>query len=337
MKIAILGAGWYGCHIGSIMLQRGHELTIFERGDSIFSGASKKNQNRLHLGFHYPRNFSTRLQSSEGFCWFKEHYPAFLCEVPNNYYAVAKNKSLLDFETYLQIMSASGLDYDLEENTCVPLKNLGGVIRVNEMLIRNDLAEKYFNNILSPYLHLNHSVDFGCRNDLNDFCSNYDYVIDCTWLAANKFTKLEIYFEPCIYFYYKKLIDVDFSLTVMDGDFFSLYPYKGDLYTLTSVAHTPISKSKTYVEALSDIERLCDKGFVSERRSAFVKLVENYYPEFSAHFKYIGVEFSVKTKIRDESAFRGSLLEVDGNYISVFSGKIDTLHVSERQILEVIK
>ena len=72
MKIAIIGAGWFGCHIGHELLKEGHKVTIFEREKELFNGASGNNQNRLHLGYHYPRSNLTRVQSKKGFNIFKK-------------------------------------------------------------------------------------------------------------------------------------------------------------------------------------------------------------------------------------------------------------------------
>ena len=58
-KIAIIGAGWFGCYIGYDLIKSGYEVKIFEKEKEIFSGASGYNQNRLHLGFHYPRSYRT--------------------------------------------------------------------------------------------------------------------------------------------------------------------------------------------------------------------------------------------------------------------------------------
>ncbi len=334
MRIAILGAGWYGCHMASTLIQFGHSVEIFEKTNSIFSGASKKNQNRLHKGYHYPRDFETRLQSSEGFDWFKEHYPGLIKDIKNNYYCIAKDKSLLDMRTYLQVMDASNLSYNRIEVPCITLRNVEGVIQVDEMLIRNDLALKYFSKLLAPYLRLNQPVNFENIEERYKFSAKYDYVIDCSWKAADKFTGLDIYFEPCIYFYFQKKIDLPFALTIMDGKFFSLYPYIENLYTLTSVEYTPISKCLTYDKALSDIESIT-RQLINKKREKFVELTEIYYPDFSKHFEYQGYECSIKTKINTGSDFRGSILEVDGNFISVYSGKIDTIHVIEKKILEV--
>ena len=59
-KIAIIGAGWFGCHIGSELKKKNLEISIFEKEDDIFKNGSGNNTNRLHLGFHYPRSKKTR-------------------------------------------------------------------------------------------------------------------------------------------------------------------------------------------------------------------------------------------------------------------------------------
>ena len=78
MKIAIIGAGWFGCHIAYELMNDGHEIKIYEKENDIFLGASGFNQNRLHLGFHYPRSFITREQSKKGFKYFKKIILNFL-------------------------------------------------------------------------------------------------------------------------------------------------------------------------------------------------------------------------------------------------------------------
>ena len=78
MRIAIIGAGWFGCHIGSELLNDGHKIKVFEKQKDIFLGASGNNQNRLHLGYHYPRSYVTREQSRNCFDKFKKFYPQLI-------------------------------------------------------------------------------------------------------------------------------------------------------------------------------------------------------------------------------------------------------------------
>ena len=338
MKIAIIGAGWYGCHIALSMLQKGFDVTVFEKSDRAISGASRYNQNRLHQGFHYPRDFETRKQSLEGFYWFKEHYPNLIQEVPNNIYGVAGTKSNLDFETYKQIMSATGLDFKIIENSCLipDFRNVQGAIVTSEMLIKNSKASKYFDDILGKHILYNTEIDLTSEKVTKEYKLDYDFVIDCTWGTARKIPLINYYYEPCIYFYYKNISKFDFSFTLMDGDFFSIYPYYNKIYTVTSVKHTPIKQvfdkeeiSECFVTASSD-------SFVTNKRDLFEKEVLSYYPGFLNDFEYVEPIYSLKTKLVSNTDYRGCFITVEDNLVSVFSGKIDTLHIAEREINELI-
>ena len=86
-KIAIIGAGWFGCHIASEIIKLNKfDVQIFEKNNEIFEEASTNNQNRLHLGFHYPRSKETRTQSKKGFKKFLGIYPFLCSKVKNNIY-----------------------------------------------------------------------------------------------------------------------------------------------------------------------------------------------------------------------------------------------------------
>ena len=99
MNIAIIGAGWFGCLIADELLKRNYKVRIFERENEIFNNASGNNQNRLHLGFHYPRSKKTILQSKKGFEEFKKNLGRFCKEIPKNFYFISKDKnSMLNFK-----------------------------------------------------------------------------------------------------------------------------------------------------------------------------------------------------------------------------------------------
>ena len=56
MKIAIIGAGFFGSTI-ALKLSEQHTVHLYEKENNILNGASKVNQFRFHMGFHYPRSF----------------------------------------------------------------------------------------------------------------------------------------------------------------------------------------------------------------------------------------------------------------------------------------
>ena len=108
-RIAIIGAGWYGCHIGLSLKHLGFDVTIFEKENDVLTRASGNNQFRLHLGFHYARNYTTRIQSRNGYQRFVERYPTLTKEwAHGNIYAVPGLDSLMDFQTYKLIMTEIG-------------------------------------------------------------------------------------------------------------------------------------------------------------------------------------------------------------------------------------
>ncbi|EJG2003336.1 FAD-dependent oxidoreductase [Vibrio parahaemolyticus] len=337
MKIAIIGAGWYGCHIGSSLLQAGHEVDIFEKSSSSISGASKKNQNRLHLGFHYPRCHETRVQSKQGFQWFIEHYGHLTKEIKNNIYCIADENSFIDFDTYKLIMLGTGLKFE-EKPKNDKFASLSRQIICDERVVRNDLASQYFNRILKDNLIFSTYVDLSNEEVLSAIKKAYDYVIDCSWGTARKIEELDYFYEPCIYFYYKKNDQVDdFALTIMDGKHYSLYPYYDDIYTLTSVEHTPLGQTEKLNDALIILSKSKNnKSLIESKRLIFESEFSKYYPNFLSDFDFYNVEFSLKTKIKSTTDFRGCLVSKNENLISVFSGKIDTLHIAENEIFRII-
>ena len=46
LDLAIVGAGWYGCHVAATLAALGLNVTVYEREPEIFSSASGNNQFR---------------------------------------------------------------------------------------------------------------------------------------------------------------------------------------------------------------------------------------------------------------------------------------------------
>ena len=91
-KIAVIGAGWFGCFIANNLIEKGYKVDVYEKENDIFSNASGNNQNRLHLGFHYPRSKKTIIQSKEGFIEFKKNLDSFSKKIPKNYYFISSHE-----------------------------------------------------------------------------------------------------------------------------------------------------------------------------------------------------------------------------------------------------
>ena len=57
-RIAIVGSGFFGLSL-AIKLSKKFSVDVFEKKGVILGGASKANQLRYHLGYHYPRSYKT--------------------------------------------------------------------------------------------------------------------------------------------------------------------------------------------------------------------------------------------------------------------------------------
>jgi hypothetical protein len=333
MNVAIVGAGIYGCHIASVLSDFGVDIKIYEKNSDIFLEASGNNQFRLHLGYHYARDYRTRNQSKLGFNKFLDKYKEYTREIDDNYYLVPKYNSLIDFRTYLSIFSHEGFEFELLKNQSkVFLNNVEGIINVDERVICVERLKKYFKKKLKNKIILNHTIDNDIFNELKE---TYDYVIDCTW---GKLTPLLNSFYEVTHLAYCKNINKQNhpALTFVDGNLWSLYPTEDkDIFTLSSVSHTPLFQSNVYKEIQDFIKSLDDKT-LKINYLKMVNDVEYYYPNFKENFKYIGNQISVKTKIIGSNDPRDCRVWRDENVIRVFSGKIDTLYIAEDYIMNEI-
>ena len=93
-KIAIIGAGFYGC-TAAITLSKEYYVEIFEKENDILNSASKINQFRFHRGYHYPRSQKTIDQIKHSYKKFTKFYGKNVLKSTNNYYAISKKIVLL--------------------------------------------------------------------------------------------------------------------------------------------------------------------------------------------------------------------------------------------------
>ena len=112
MKFLIIGAGFFGLSIAIKIKEKypNSEVKIFEKEKDILMGASGKNQFRCHLGFHYPRAEKTIEECKKSFNEFNKYFSGCYLK-SENYYAISKNNSLTNFETYTKVLKKNKLNF----------------------------------------------------------------------------------------------------------------------------------------------------------------------------------------------------------------------------------
>jgi sugar phosphate isomerase/epimerase len=315
-RVGIIGAGWYGCHIAKRFLNIGYTVNIFEKNSEIFSMSSIKNQNRLHLGFHYPRSYNTRKLCIENYHKFINEYSQFLYDISENYYIIA-NDSLVDYQTYINIMTYEKIPFKIGDN--MSFKNNTGTLLVDEKFIDNRAAKKFFENLLKNNIYLNKKVDVDQLK--------YDYVFDCTNNQSNNIKSINnknIYYELTLSLLYKSKIN-NIAYTIVDGPFSSLYPHdlSKNLYTLTNVKYTPILIDENYENIEKYKLSVAELNILREKMENEIK---TYIEDFDLNFKYSGYFLSTKTKFINKSDNRELIVSTEKNRIYLFCGKISGIY-----------
>jgi hypothetical protein len=337
MRILVVGAGWYGCHLACALIDQGYDVVVAERRDRILDCASGNNQFRLHMGFHYPRSYVTRMQTIDGYHKFMAQYGDYCLDIRNNIYGVSSEGSYIDFGTFQQIMRASNIPFETVDPMDFELLNVTGAVRCAEKVILTDPARKFFENRLGPRLRKGHAVRH--IESLNSCVvvdgEVFDWVINATWFGFQPPRRLRFWYEPTILFYYKS-VDPGLAITIMDGDFCSIYPSGPETVTLSSVPLTPRGRfedrtvAEHYIQGLTKTD-LDDIRWNMERQAV------HFLPSFADRFEFLDVQRSVKSKVPDSTDSRVCQVHQDNRQIWIFSGKIDTIFHAETQVLELIR
>lgn len=111
-KIAVIGSGFFGCTI-ALFLSKKYQVEIFEKEKNILKGVSSSNQQRFHLGYHYPRSPETVQEIRKSKKDFINFYGSNVLGNTKNYYGVSKNKSKASYEKYLLFLKKNNLKYNI--------------------------------------------------------------------------------------------------------------------------------------------------------------------------------------------------------------------------------
>ena len=326
MKICIVGAGWIGCHL-AYKLNKYHDVKIFD-SEGIFSGSSFKNQNRLHLGFHYARSSLTRELCLSTFDKFLNDYKSVVTNIKKNIYSIPTYESIIDFQTYISIFNKEIFSYDTVN---VPeLNGIDGSISVKEKYIDPLKSKVFFEKKLKNNIEHCHITE----KKLEPLKKENDLVINCTNNVLNPVGN-NYFYELCLILKYKKTKKTSFdALTLVDGKLFSIYPYKNNTFTLSNVEYTPIKTFKRY----SDLLKYKNNFKIDEKTIAkFENSVLHFYKNFKNDFKFNGFFLSSKTKNYNNSANRNPIIFNNDNLISCYTGKIQGIYQIENYILDLIK
>ena len=102
----IFGAGLYGLYAAQKCGAAGQRVLVLERDPGPFMRATYINQARVHMGYHYPRSYSTAIKSAHYFERFCQDYAFCLHTQFDQVYATSAHFSWTNAAEFRQFCKA---------------------------------------------------------------------------------------------------------------------------------------------------------------------------------------------------------------------------------------
>lgn len=346
VNVAIIGCGMFGAEIALKVKSAGLSVEVFEAKNDILSGASANNQNRLHLGFHYPRDLNTGIQSIRGFEDFKQKYTGCIQDGFLNAYFIANNGSLTSPSEFLAFCELLGASYQPISSRDFPVMVQGadtGILCeevVYDCALLRDLVWQHLRRdrinvelgervvkIVKTDDH--YQIEF--QNRATVFA---DVVINASYGDINRLTEQlgHVVAERLFEYTAVPIIKLDIprvGITIMDGPFMTVLPHgKSNNFLLYNVEHTLVAKS---IASQMDASWLSPESapFASvDKVKYFEKMIDlckQYVPalERASVAGFLEGPRMVLARKEDTDARPSVVTGYDGSYFTVFAGKID--------------
>lgn len=367
----IIGAGIYGLYSALFCGKKKEKVLVLEKDDAAFKRATYINQARVHMGYHYPRSYSTAIKSANYFERFCKDFPFCINSEFDQIYATSSKFSWTNAEQFKKFCENADIlcdevlaDKYFKKDMC------DGAFLTKEYTLDAQLLKDYFLTEIAKLKNV--EILYGQNiKEIKEQDDAYEltmadgtvystgFLLNCAYAGVNEvldmlgYEKFKIKYELCEIILCKvneKLKNV--GLTVMDGPFFSIMPFgKTGLHSLTSVTFTP---HKTSYDKLPTFEcQARSKGFCSpnnlqncndckfkpESAWTYMSSLAKKYMLDDFEFEYVGSLFSMKpilkaSEIDDSRPTLIKKFHTNPTFVSVLSGKINTVYDLEEVLTD---
>lgn len=99
--VIVIGGGIFGTLSALEIAKKGYPVLLIEKSSQLITGASLVNQCRVHMGYHYPRDEKTAIDSLHAKILFDKVFEKAIIKSVENHYLIARNGSLTTPEDFL--------------------------------------------------------------------------------------------------------------------------------------------------------------------------------------------------------------------------------------------
>lgn len=359
----IIGAGLYGLYSAAFSGKKGEKVLVLEYDPEPFMRATYINQARVHMGYHYPRSYTTAVKSAGYYDQFNKDYDFCINDNFDKIYAVSANFSWTNAKQFEKFCHDSEIPCKpvntsnfFKEDLCEGAYITQECSYDSKRLMRHFLdeinalenVEILYNsrilsieNVANQYLiTLNDNRPFKTGFLLNSSYASVNQIIDLMG-----FDKIGIKYELCEVILCKVSDNLkQTGITVMDGPFFSLMPFgQTGLHSLTAVPYTPHKTSYDDLPTFScqaNSNNSCSPKQLGNCNSCIARPNTSWDYMYGMAKKYLRDDitityvqslFSIKPILKaseiDDS--RPTIVKKHSElptFISVLSGKINTVY-----------
>ena len=352
----IVGGGFYGLSIAIFLRDELgiKDILVIEKAAEMMTRASYVNQARVHNGYHYPRSVLTASRSAINFPRFIKDYKDAIASDFDKYYGVARILSKVNAKQYENFVKKIGSDINDAPEGISSLFNprlVEKIFKVKEYAfdaykLRDILLDRISQKpgIEIHYLEEVEKIKL-CDDGLIVDTSRAAYlskkVLNCTYSQINTLhRKSDIPLVPlkheltemCLVKLPKGM--EHFSITMMDGPFFSVMPFPSrGVHSLSHVRYTPhasFSDDENTPADRYDVHRFFESIRYKSNYKKMYSDIVRYIPALK-NIEYIGSIWEVKTVLRKNEGDDGRPILFKPNlgikgYTCIMGGKVDNIY-----------
>lgn len=340
-RVAVIGAGLFGVEAAIRLSEYGADVVIYEQTDDILKGASYINQNRMHMGYHYPRSIETGIGAHVFTDMFCHKYPACIVRNFAHYYAIAKTGSAITGKQYLERCYEMGLPYVSNIRPVefkLNMRKIDTCIQVDEPLIDVDVLRVMMRQTINRlgikvlykrkiskinYDYINKPFGWYIESDKYDLIINSTYGNINTIAESSRNYILEYQYELCEV----PIISVPWperaGIGIMDGPFFGVLPFGfGNEYMLWDVETSVLERTVGKHPRFNRINK--HKENEARRFKKYIAKATGFIPAM-AKAKHLRSMYVVKVVLPEhdhDDSRPTQIIDHGYGFYSVFSGKL---------------
>jgi glycine/D-amino acid oxidase-like deaminating enzyme len=264
VDVLVIGGGFYGLRIGTMMAGAGRTTALLEREMRLLSRASFNNQARVHGGYHYPRSVLTAMRARHLYARFRREFASAIDGDFQHVYAIARHQTKVGAREFAEFCRRIGAPLSPAPRAIAAQFDANTVEQsflADEVVFdAHTLADLAMSQALAAGMFCMPGVEVIAiepgpvrrlrvhwRAGANMGTTDADWVVSATYSALND-VLIQSGLEPIPLIHELTEIAIvrppqllrGYGVTVMDGPFWSLLPFPAlGAYSLSHVRYTP--------------------------------------------------------------------------------------------------